>query len=157
MPSSMNHSTLAARTLAAFAEEAAAIPVMTLRGGNAMDDGAPPPAFDAAADAITDAYLEAFFWGVSHLDTRSWKHYLPPLIEYALRNAHESSLVVEALLTSFRPPDRDPPRLAALSTGQQVLITELLDLLAFGEESAHQELACQALEEWWVPSAIYRP
>lgn len=122
-----------------------------------MDDAVPPPAFDATTDAVTDAYLEMFFWGVSFLDTPSWKHYLPPLVEYALRHQYQPSLVVEALLTSLRPPDREPPRLAALSLEQQAVITELLDLLAFGDASAHQELASQAHEEWWAPGAIYRP
>jgi len=121
-----------------------------------MDDYASPPAFDAALDVITDAYLEQHFWGVAHLDTASWRYYLPALADYAIRHLRESSLVVEALLTSLRPPDRDPPRLAALSVEQQKVVTELLDVLAFDQASAHQDLACQVLEEWWVPAALYR-
>ena len=151
----MNHATLAAKTRLAFAGEAA-VPPLTLRGGNAMDDARPVPAFDAVADAVTDAYLEAFFWGASSLDTRSWKHYLPCLVDYALRHLRESSLVVEALIQSLRPPDRTPPRLAALTAEQQAVLTALLDVLAFDEQSAHQDLASQALEEWWAPGAIYR-
>ena len=68
-----------------------------------------------------------------------------------------SNNVTDALLSSLRPPDREPPRLASLSPEQEVLVTRFLDILAFSEESAHQELACQLLEEWWAPGALYRP
>jgi hypothetical protein len=33
----------------------------------------------------------------------------------------------------------------------------VLDLLAFDDRSACRELAMQALEEYWVPNALYRP
>ena len=39
-----------------------------------------------AHDQPTDAYLEGFaFWGLAYLDAQSWRHYLPRLIDYALR------------------------------------------------------------------------
>jgi hypothetical protein len=40
--------------------------------------------------------------------------------------------------------------------GSAPAIRATLDGLAFDEQSAHQDLASQALEEWWAPGAIYR-
>src|ERR1700741_1742263 len=117
--STMTYLDLLARLRKAFAAAGALPPAMSLRAGNAIDDYASPPAFDATVDAITDAYLEEFCWGVSFLDTASWMHYLPALGEYALRHLNQSSLAIDALVTSLRPPDRDPPRLGALSIQQQ--------------------------------------
>ena len=59
-------------------------------------------------------------------------------------------------LNNLRPPDRTPPRLASLSPEQENVVTAFLDLLAFSESSAHKDFACQILEEWWVPGALYR-
>jgi hypothetical protein len=64
---------------------------------------------------------------------------------------------VGALIASLRPPDRDPPRLASLSPAQEKVIRELLQVLAFGEGSAWQRDACQALEKWWIENPLYRP
>lgn len=152
----MGQSSLVAELFSAFAPEVAAAPSVTLRAGNDLDDYEQPSQFDPAADSICDAYLESYSWGIAHLDAASWRHYLPHLIEYALRHRHDNSLVVDALLSALRPPDRDPPRLASLSQRQESLITRFLEALAFGESSAHQDLACQVLDEWWVPNALYR-
>lgn len=129
---------------------------MSLRGGDAADSYDEPPPFDAALDAITDDYLCRYTWGVGYLDPASWRHYLPHMIEHALRNHARGSDVADALLNSLRPPDREPSRLASLSTEQEAVVVEVLDFLAFAPDSRHQDLACQVLEEWWVPGALYR-
>lgn len=141
----------------AFKAESAEPPSTSLRGGDALDDYEAPPAFDAQADRVTDDYLERYIWGIGYLDPRSWRHYLPILIEYTVRHAERGSDVGDALLTSLRPPDSDPPRLTSLSVAQECVIVELLDYLAFSESSAHHAYACQLLEEWWAPGALYRP
>lgn len=153
----MNHTEIPALARAAFAADLSCTPTITLRGGNAIDEYRQPPAFDATLDAVTDVYLERFMWGVGHLDAQSWRHYLPSLIDHALRHIRQASNVTDALLNSLRPPDREPPRLASLSPEQEALVVRALDALAFSEASAHKELACQALEEWWSPGALYRP
>lgn len=149
---------LAARAFAAFAEDAAASPPLTLRGGADIDgyDNASP--YDATLDQLTDDYLTRFaYWSLPHLDASSWRHYLPYLIDYALRHAGEpGDMVVEGLLSSLRPPDREPPRLASLSPEQEAVVTELLERLAFGPGSAHAAFATQVLGEYWVPNALYR-
>jgi hypothetical protein len=33
---------------------------------------------------------------------------------------------------------------------------ECLETLAFSDRSAYQAEACQVLEEWWIPNALYR-
>jgi hypothetical protein len=66
-------------------------------------------------------------------------------------------MVVDALLSSLRPPDRTPPRLASLTEEQEVVLREFLESLAFaGESNPYQDLAMQVLEEWWLPNALYR-
>jgi hypothetical protein len=65
-------------------------------------------------------------------------------------------MVVEGLLHSLRPPDREPPRLASLTVEQESVIVEFLEDLAFSEDSANQDFAQQVLEEWWLPDALYR-
>ena len=151
------HSELVSEAFAAFAAEVAAMPSLSLRAGNALDEYNEPPPFDASLDSISDAYLERFPWGIGFLDAASWRHVLPFLIEYALRNVERGSNVTDALLSSLRPPDREPPRLASLSVEQELVVTRFLDVLAFSKGSLHQELACQVLEEWWAPGALYRP
>jgi hypothetical protein len=141
----------------AFKDESAEPPSTSLRSGNALDDYEAPSAFDARVDKGTDEYIERYIWGLGHLDPRSWRHYLPILVEYTLRHAEGGSYIGDALLTSLRPPDSDPPRLTTLSVEQESVIVELLDYLAFSEASAHQAFACQLLEEWWAPNAVYRP
>jgi hypothetical protein len=77
-------------------------------------------------------------------------------MEYALRHLSDANLVVDALLNALRPPDRDPPRLSSLSRGQEAAVSRFLEVLAFDGDSVHQALACQTLEECWVPNALYR-
>jgi hypothetical protein len=152
----VNSDLVKAATLA-FKAESAEPPSTSLRGGGALDDYKAPPAFDAQVDKATDAYLERYIWGLGYLDPRSWRHNVPILIEYSVRHAEEGSNVGDALLNSLRPPDRDPPRLASLSAEQEFVVVKLLDYLAFSGISRHQEFACQLLEEWWAPGALYRP
>ncbi len=92
----------------AFIEDKAATPPITLRAGNRIDDYREPVAFDAALDAVSDTYLEQYPWGVAYLDPASWRHYLPFLMEYALRHRSSADLIVEALLNSLRPPGPGP-------------------------------------------------
>jgi len=146
---------LAARFREAFAADEAAVPLMTLRQGDAIDSYAEPPARDET-DAVTDEYLERYCWGLNHLDPSSWRHYLPALADLAQRRLSSNSNAIDALINSLRPPDRDPPRLASLTPSQEVTVRELLELLAFSGESAWQRQACQALEEWWIENALYR-
>lgn len=153
----MGQSPLVAELFAAFAPEVEATPSVTLRAGNALDDYSQPSPFETAADSISDSYLESYPWGIGYLDAASWRHYLPYLIEYAIRHKDSGDLVVDGLLNSLRPPDREPPRLASLSPQQEALVARFLEALAFGEPSPYSELACQVLEEWWVPNALYRP
>jgi hypothetical protein len=72
-------------------------------------------------------------------------------------NLESHSLVVEALIASLRPPDRDPPRLGSLDSVQAGVVRELLEVLAYSPKSVYQAQACQALEEWWIEGALYRP
>lgn len=141
---------------AAFARELATEPAISLRAGDAIDDHRAPPAFDAGLDAITDGYLEAHALSVAFLDAASWRHYIPHLFEYALRRIGDGGLVTDALLGSLRPPDRDPPRLGSLSSEQEAPVSACLHELAFNAGSANQEFACQVLEEWWIPGALFR-
>ena len=146
-----------ARFREAFAADLAAAPQITLRHGDAIDSYASAPTPNQAADAVTDAYLEQFCWGLPHLDPASWRHYLPALADFAQRHIGSNSNVVGSLIDSLRPPDRAPPRLASLTAAQETLVRELLEMLAFSPESAWQAQACQALEEWWIENAQYRP
>jgi hypothetical protein len=152
----MNPTALVAMANTAFAKDAASAPRITLRGGEALDGYDEPPPFDPIVDAITDTYLEQYAGGLTFLDAASWRHYLSHLIEYTTRHFEHGTDVCDALLHNLRPPDREPPRLASLSPDQEKVVTALLDLLAFSESSAHRDFACQVLEEWWVPRALYR-
>ena len=149
--------TLSAAIFVAFEVDVAATPPMSLRAGNALDDGSKPPPNDKEADAPTDKYLEQYYWGLPHLDAASWRHVLPFLLDYALRHIKHPSNAVDGLLNSLRPPDRAPPRLASLSLEQERIVAQVLDVLCFSPESAYHELACQTTEEWWEPNAMYRP
>ncbi|WP_409993772.1 DUF6714 family protein [Roseateles oligotrophus] len=148
---------LSAAIFAAFEVDAAATPSMSLRAGNAVDDGSKLPPTDKEADAPADNYLEQYYWGLPHLDAESWRHVLPFLLDYALRHIEHASDAVDGLLNSLRPPDRMPPRLASLSLEQERIVAQVLDVLCYSPESAYHELACQATEEWWEPNAMYRP
>jgi len=133
-------------------------PRMTLRGGDAVDGYAEPPDFDPALDEPTDDYLEKFHWGVTYLDPESWRFYFPTLSDYAVRHCSDgSSMVIDALLSSLRPPEKDPPRFSVLTPEQEGAIVDFLDFMAFSEESDFKEDAMQVLEEYWTPNALYRP
>ena len=150
----MSHTDLIAEIFAAFSTEGSAFPAMTLRGGDALDLDQPAPPFDVLVDAVSDAYLEAHPWGSGYLDAASWRHYLPFMMAYALRHIDEPGDVTDALLTSFRPPDRDPPRLGSLSKAQETVVLRFLDALAHSDDSASRDLAAMVLSEWWTPGAI---
>jgi hypothetical protein len=142
----------------AFQEDLAQPPALTLRGANAVDsyDFAEP--FDAALDQPTDEYLEHLaFWAMPYLDARSWRHYLPRLIEYALAHPDDPGMVIEATVRSLRPPDRVPARLTTLTREQEEVVIQFLEHLALSddEESARDD-ARTALEEWWLPGAYFR-
>jgi hypothetical protein len=142
-----------------FRTDADVPPPLTLRGGNEVDSYRRPAPFDPAQDEPTDAYLEGFaFWGLGYLDARSWRHYLPRLIDYAFRRPEDPAMVTEALVRSLRPPDRYPPRLATLNAEQERVIRLFLEHVALGEAIPHvQTDAQQALEEWWLPNPRSRP
>ena len=150
----MPYTDLIAEIFAAFSAEGSTFPPMTLRGGDALDAGQPAPPFDVLLDAVSDEYLEAHPWGSGYLDAASWRHYLPFMMEYALRHIARPNDVTDALLTSFRPPDRDPPRLGSLNKAQETVVLRLLDALAHSHESASRDLAALVLSEWWTPGAI---
>ena len=155
----MSSASIVSRAFDVFRAEAATPPPLTLRGGNALDGYSQPAPFDAAEDEPTDAYLEGFaFWGLGYLDARSWRHYLPRLIDYAFRCPNDPAMVTEALIGSLRPPDRYPPRLASLSADQEDVVRAFLEHAAFSDAVPHvQADAQQALEEWWLPNARCRP
>jgi|SRR5581483_12111316 len=150
---------LISRAYAAFKNDSDTIPALTLRGGNAVDSYAEPPAYDPALDAPTDEYLAHYtFWGLGYLDAASWRYYLPRLIDYSIRHiADRDTMAIEGVLWSLRPPDRVPPRLGSLTAEQEAVIVEFLELLAFNEQaSAYHDFAMQILDEWWLPNARYR-
>ncbi|MEA5122480.1 DUF6714 family protein [Xanthomonas floridensis] len=131
-------------------------PPMSLRGGNAVDDGDPPPPFDPAIDTVTAPYLEQYAWGLHHLDDRSWQFYLP----YLLRHAKDSqgdpaSVATSALLHALRSPRRAPPS-AYMRTEEYEAVVAVLDQLAFAQDSVWQQEAQDALEDYWGPGANYR-
>ena len=155
----MTTASIVSRAWEVFRTDATAPPPLTLRGGNAVDSYSQPIPFDPAEDEPTDAYLERFaFWGLGYLDARSWRHYLPRLIDYAFRRPNDPAMVTEALVRSLRPPDRYPPRLATLSADQEDAVRSFLEQAALGDAVPHvQAEAQQALEEWWLPNARCRP
>ena len=150
---------LVRRAFEAFSDDLAAPPPLTLRGGNAVDGYDRPEPFDAARDEPTDGYLEGFaFWGLAYLDAQSWRHYLPRLIDYALRRSDDPAMVAEATVRSLRPPDRYPPRLASLSPEQEAVVAAFLEHLALSDSHSWlRDDAQQALEEWWLPNPRSRP
>ncbi|MDI9238697.1 hypothetical protein QLQ15_07185 [Lysobacter sp. LF1] len=133
-------------------------PAISLRAGNAIDDGEPPPPWDAALDAPDASYMECNAWGLPHLDAASWLHYLPIFMCHALDHLpdRDSSIATDALLFSLQPPDRDPPRFGSLSSEEQTVVGQFLDLLAFDPRSKWTDQAMTALEEYWAPGATYR-
>ena len=151
--------TIRQRAFEAFRPDLSHPPPLSLRGGNEVDGYRYPEPFDPAQDEPTDTYLEQFaYWGLIYLDSQSWRHYLPRLIEYALRHPDDPAMVIEALVRSLRPPDRYPPRLATLSAAQEDVVRSFLELVALGDLIPHlQDEAQQALEEWWLPNPRSRP
>lgn len=132
-------------------------PPMSLRAGNALDGYEAVPTFDPVIDKVTPDYLERHCWGISHLDSRSWRFYLPHLLSHASQNiSNPASGATDTLLFSLRPPDRDPPRFGSLSSAEEQLVVAVLDKLAFSDESVWREPAMIALEEYWAPGATYR-
>lgn len=155
----MSTASLVARAFDVFHADVSASPPLTLRGANAVDSYEQPLPFEPADDEPTDAYIETFaFWGIGYLDARSWRHYLPRLIDYTFRHPNDPAMVVEALVRSLRPPDRYPPRLGTLDAAQEGVVRSFLEQLALGDALAHvQSEAQQALEEWWLPNPRSRP
>ena len=155
----MNRETIVSRAFDVFPADVRSPPPLTLRGGNAVDSYDQPVPFDPVRDEPNDAYFEGFaFWGLGYLDARSWRHYLPRLIDYAFRHPNDPAMVSEALMQSLRPPDRYPPRLATLTADQESVVRCFLDQVALHGATPHlQAEAQQALEEWWLPNARCRP
>jgi hypothetical protein len=148
------------RAFEAFRADVAGVPPTTLRSADAIDSYEAPIPYDATLDEPTDTYLEQYtFWGQAFLDPASWRHYLPRWIDYAIRHAADrSTMVVDGLLASVRPPDREPPRLASLTAEQEAVVTAFLHhAVTSGDAVYDADLAQQVLEEWWVPNARYRP
>lgn len=149
------------RAFDAFRADLEVAPPITLRGGDAIDGYDEPPPYDAAIDDPTDNYLETFaFNALNFLDAASWRHYLPRLIDYALRHIASNAsgtMAIDGLLWSLRPPDRDPPRLASLTPEQEEVVMAALDQLAFSDDSVYRADAAQVMQEWWIPGALYRP
>jgi hypothetical protein len=150
----------ARRALDVFRADLAAVPSTTLRSADAIDSYQASIPYDAVLDEPTDVYLERYtFWGQAFLDAASWRHYLPRWIDYAVRHASDrTTMVVEGLLASLRPPDQEPPRLASLTAEQELVIVAFLHHAATGSDAVYDAaLARQVLEEWWMPNARYRP
>jgi hypothetical protein len=153
----MDHAEHLSLARTAFRDELAQPPALTLRGANAVDSFDHPEPFDAALDEPTDEYLERFaYWAMPYLDARSWRHYLPRLIEYALAHPEDPAMVVEATLRSLRPPDRVPTRLTTLSRPQEEAVIRFLEHFARSDDEWTRDEARMALEEWWLPDALAR-
>jgi hypothetical protein len=143
----------------AFRIDVERAPIISLRGGNAIDSYGTPPPYDPEVDTLTDDYLATYtFWGLGYLDAPSWRHYLPHLIAYTFRHITSlNTMAPEGLLHSLRPPDREPARLATLTPEQEAVIVAFLEQLAFSDDTRlYQEDAMQILDEWWLPNARYR-
>ena len=155
----MSAADIVRRAYEAFRGDLAEPPPLTLRGANAVDSYSLPTPFDPEEDEPTDQFLEGFaFWGVGYLDARSWRHYLPQLIDYALRHPDDPAMVSEALVRSLCPPDRYPPRLASLSEDQENVVRLFLEHVALTDAFTHLQADAQrALDEWWLPNARCRP
>ena len=156
----MDRSDIVRRAFEVFRADVEAPPPLTLRGGDRVDSYDLPEPFDAQVDEPTDAYIEQFaFHAMPFLDPRSWRHYLPRLMDHVFRRPDEpTGLVVQALIRSLRAPDREPPRLTTLTAEQEEVIVAFLGEMA--DDPAYDgnaEDAAQALAEWWTPNARHRP
>jgi hypothetical protein len=152
--------TIVRRAYEVFRTDLETPPIITLRGGTAIDQYEEPPRYDPEIDEPSDHYLATYtFWGLGYLDAASWRHYIPLLIAYTFQHIDApTSMASEGLLSSLRPPDREPPRLATLTAEQEAVIVAFLEELAFNDDTrVYQEDALLILEEWWLPNARYRP
>jgi hypothetical protein len=150
---------IAQRAFEVFGTDLAAVPGISLRSANAIDSYETPLPFDPVLDEPTDAYLERYtFWGQAYLDPASWRHYLARWIDYSMRHPGvPTTMVIEGLLASLRPPDREPPRLASLTPEQEEVVVAFLEHAAGGFDRGYDgALAQQALDEWWGPDPHYR-
>jgi hypothetical protein len=94
---------------------------LNVTGGHVFEvfrsDAEAPPPFDPEQDDPTDAHLEGFaFRGLGYLDARSWRPYLPRLIDYAFRRPDDPAMVTEALAPCARRRSRAAAS-AAMVTG----------------------------------------
>jgi hypothetical protein len=156
----VDRSDIVRRAFEVFRADVEAPPPLTLRGGDRVDSYDLPEPFDAQVDEPTDAYIEQFaFHAMPFLDPRSWRHYLPRLMDHVFRRPDEpTGLVVQALIRSLRAPDREPPRLTTLNAEQEEVIVAFLEAIARDPQRENDaEDARQALLEWWVPNARHRP
>ena len=144
----------------AFRTDVQRVPTISLRGGYAIDCYRDPPPYDPIVDTLTDDYIETYtHYGLGYLDAPSWRHYIPPLIAYTFRHiASLNTMATDGLLSTLRPPDLEPPRLATLTPEQEAVIVAFLEELAFSDDTDRlfQEDAMQILDEWWLPNAMYR-
>ena len=144
------------RAYVVFHCEEVEIPPMTLRAGNAVDSYDSIIPYDQELDRVNDNYIQKYaYFALPHLDSLSWRYYLPFLIDFSLRHATaeaepESSLAVDGTLFSLRPPEREPPRLSILTAEQKSVIVQFLDLLAFDERFVYQDYAMEVMEEYWI-------
>ena len=156
----MERSGIVRRAFEVFGADVESPPPLTLRGGDRVDSYDLPDPYDAALDEPTDAYIEQFaFHAMPFLDAKSWRHYLPRLMDHVFRRPDEpTGLVAQAVIRSLRAPDREPPRLATLDRDQEAVIVAFLEEIARDPTyEGHVEDAQQALLEWWVPDARHRP
>ncbi|MDF9832540.1 hypothetical protein M2103_000750 [Ereboglobus sp. PH5-5] len=126
---------------------------LSLRQGDEIDSYNTPPPDIVPADwrNIPDGDLEAYHWGFTHLDTDSWRFYLPAFLAYSIRHMScGESLVIHACLGNLRPPDRIPARFNTLNDQQRRTVVGVLEFLAFDCESGFAAAACQVLEEYWI-------
>src|SRR5918994_3149739 len=151
---------LARRAFEVFRTDLASVPSMTLRSADAIDSYETSIPYDAVLDEPTDAYLERYtFWGQTFLDAASWRHYLPRWIDYAVRHAsNRTTMVVDGLLASLRPPDREPPRLASLSAEQEAVVVAFLHHAATSSDAVYDAaVARQGQGGWGMPKCRDRP
>ena len=141
-----------------------ASPPVSLLGGNALDGYEAAPAYDSVIDRVTPAYLEAHFWGIAHLDSQSWRFYLPHLLGHALQNiSNPTSNATDALLFSLRPPDRDPPRFGSLSgcrrSARQARLLGGIRMARAGYDRARGVLGAwgQLPVSWLAPNNSFKP
>jgi hypothetical protein len=156
----VDRSEIVRRAFDVFRADVESPPPLTLRGGERVDSYDVPEPYDAQLDEPTDEYIERFaFHAMPFLDARSWRHYLPRLMDHAFRRPDEpTGLVLQAVIRSLGAPDREPPRLATLNAEQEAVIVAFLEEVAREDDREFEaEDARQALLEWWVPGARHRP